>query len=306
MSDTGLEITVEGRTVLVSNPDKVLFPGSGITKSGISTAGITKADLARYYQAVGPIMVRHVGNRPITLVRYPSGIESKGFFQKNTPDHYPEWIPRVELVKKGGMVRHCVVTHPAALVYFAQQNVITPHIGLATVDSLDCPDRFVVDLDPSRHDFDQMRRVAHGTRAALERAGLVPFVQLTGSKGVHIVAPLTATAAWSDVGRFGRALSTILLQQFPDDLTMEFSKSERGDRIYLDMGRNNYQSTMAAPYGVRPYENAPVATPIDWDELDDPDLDARRYTITTVLDRLTSRGDAWETMAASARPLPSA
>ncbi len=295
MSDDDLEITVDGRSVTVSNPDKVLFPRSGITK----------AEMARYYQAIGPTMVRHVGDRPITLVRYPSGIEGKGFFQKNTPDYYPDWIPRVELVKKGGTVRHCVVDHPAALVYFAQQNVITPHMGLATVASLDRPDRFVVDLDPSQHDFDQMRRVAHGTRSALERAGLVPFVQLTGSKGVHIVAPLTGTAPWSEVGRFGRALSTMLLQQFPDDLTMEFSKSDRGEKIYLDMGRNNYQSTMAAPYGVRPFEGAPVATPIDWDELDEPGLDAQRYTITTVLERLAERGDAWETMAESARPLPS-
>jgi bifunctional non-homologous end joining protein LigD len=295
MAEAGLEIMVDGRTVTVSNPDKLLFPRSGITK----------ADLARYYRDIGPVMVGHVGHRPVTLVRHPNGIESIGFFQKNTPDHYPDWIPRVELAKKGGVVRHCVVTHPAALVYFAQQNVITPHIGLATVDNLDRPDRFVVDLDPSTPDFEQLRRVAQGVRRGLEQAGLVPFVQLTGSKGLHVVAPLAGTAPWSEVGRFGRALSTMLLQRFPNDLTMEFSKSERGDRIYLDMGRNNYQSTMAAPYGVRAYESAPVVTPVEWDELDDPAFDPRRYTITSVLDRLADRGDPWASMPDSARPLPS-
>ncbi|MGH1489810.1 MAG: non-homologous end-joining DNA ligase [Acidimicrobiales bacterium] len=294
MADANLEMTVDGRSLVISHPEKVLFPQSGITK----------ADLANYYRAVGPTMTRYVRDRPITLVRYPSGIQGKGFFQKNTPDHYPDWIPRVELVKKGGVVRHCVVTHPAALVYFAQQNVITPHMGLANVADLGHPDLFVIDLDPSLDDFDQIRRVAHGVRAALERAGLVAFVQLTGSKGLHIVAPLTGTAEWSEVGRFSRALSTLLLDQFPEDLTMEFSKSERGDRIYLDMGRNNYQSTMATPYGVRAFEGAPVATPIDWEELDEPGINARRYTINTVLDRLAARGDPWETMAESARPLP--
>lgn len=289
-----LEIEVGDITVAISHPDKILFPRSGITK----------ADLARYYAAVGPTMLVHVRDRPVTLVRYPSGLDGEGFFQKNTPDHYPDWIPRVELKKKGGLIRHGVVNHPAALVYFAQQNVITPHIGLARRDQLDHPDLFVVDLDPSKDDFDQIRRVAIGVKSALEQAGLLPFLQLTGSKGVHIVAPLEPSGTWTDAQRFGRALSTLLIEAFPDDLTTEFSKSERGDRIYLDMGRNSYQATFAAPYGVRAFEGAPVVTPIPWSELDDPEISARRYTIKTVLDRIEIRGDAWAEMADAARPLP--
>ena len=286
-----LDVTVDGITVTVSNPDKVLFPRSGITK----------ADLARYYAAVSPTMVPHVRDRPMTLVRHPNGLDGESFFQKHTPKHYPEWIPRVELAKKGGVIEHSVVEHPAALVYFAQQNMITPHIGLARRSDLDHPDLFVIDLDPSVDDFDQIRRVAIGVRAALDRAGLVPFVQLTGSKGLHIVAPLTPTAPWSETQRFGRALSSVLLAQFPDDLTMEFTKAERGDRIYLDMGRNNYPATFAAPYAVRAFEGAPVVTPIDWAELDDAEITAQRYTINTVLDRLEARGDPWADMASSAR-----
>lgn len=289
-----LEIEVGDITVAISHPDKILFPRSGITK----------ADLARYYAAVGPTMLDHVRDRPVTLVRYPNGLDGDGFFQKNTPRHYPDWIPRVELKKKGGVVRHCVVNHPAALVYFAQQNVITPHIGLARRHELDHPSLFVVDLDPSKDDFDQIRRVTIGVKAALEQAGLMPFLQLTGSKGVHIVAPLEPSGTWADAQRFGRALSTLLMEVFPDDLTMEFSKSERGDRIYLDMGRNNYQATFAAPYGVRAFGEAPVATPIAWSELDDPEIGARRYTINTVLDRISTGGDAWADMANAARPLP--
>jgi bifunctional non-homologous end joining protein LigD len=294
MGQSDLDIAVGDRTVAVSHPDKVLFPKSGITK----------ADLARYYQHIGPVMVPLVRDRPITLVRHPSGIAGKGFFQKNTPDHYPDWIPRVELNKKGGVVRHCVVDQPAALVYFAQQNVITPHIGLAKVSTLGQPDLLAIDLDPSLDDFAQIRAVAHGVRAALERAGLVAFLQLTGSKGLHVIAPLEPAPGWADVQRFGQALSTLLLSQFPDDLTREFSKVERGDRIYLDMGRNNYQATIAAPYGVRAYEGAPVVTPIGWDELDEPDMHARRYTISTVLERVGEHGDPWADMSASARPLP--
>lgn len=294
MAADGLEITTGGRTVAVSNPDKLLFPQSGISKG----------DLARYYQRIGETMLPYVRDRPITLVRHPQGIQSKGFFQKNTPDHYPDWIPRVELDKKDGVVRHCVIDQPAALVYFAQQNVITPHMGLARVASLDAPDLFVIDLDPSDADFDRIRLVANGVREALERAGLVVFIQLTGSKGIHVVAPLAGSPSWGDVQRFGRALATLLLERYADHLTMEFSKAERGGRIYLDMGRNNYQATIAAPYAVRAFEGAPVVAPIDWDELEDADLTARRYDIVSIFDRLETRGDPWAELAASARPLP--
>lgn len=290
----GPDITVDGRTITISNPGKLLFPDSGITK----------LELARYYERIGPIMVPRLRDRPITLVRHPSGIGGTGFFQKNTPKHYPDWIPRVELTKRGGVVRHCVVTEGAALVYFAQQNVITPHMGLARVDRLDRPDLLAIDLDPSEQDSSRLRRVALGVRDALEQAGLVPFVQLTGSKGLHIICPLAEVGSWSEVGRFGQALATLLLERFPEDLTMEFSKAERGSRIYLDMGRNNYQATIAAPYGVRAFEGAPVVTPIDWAELENRELDARRYTIATVFDRLDEFRDPWAELETSARPLP--
>ncbi|MGI9597573.1 MAG: non-homologous end-joining DNA ligase [Acidimicrobiales bacterium] len=294
MGADDLVIDVDGRTITVSNPDKLLFPQSGIRK----------ADLARYYDRIGPVMLPHVVDRPITLVRYPQGVSGKGFFQKNTPDHYPDWIRRVELEKKGGFVNHCVVDDRASLVYFAQQNVITPHIGLARTGRLGGPDLFAIDLDPSTDDFEQIARVALGVRDALEQAGLAAFIQLTGSKGVHIVAPLEPTVRWSDVQRFGNALSTLLMERFSGDLTREFAKAERGDRIYLDMGRNNYQATIAAPYGVRAFEGAPVVTPIDWAELEDPGLTARRYDIETVFDRLESKGDPWADLVAAAKPLP--
>ena len=293
MADESLDITVDGRTVSVSHPEKVLFPASGITK----------AELARYYAAIAPVMVPLVGHRPVTLVRHPSGITKKGFFQKNTPDHYPDWIPRVELKKKGGVVQHCVVQEGAALVYFAQQNVITPHIGLARADALDRPDLFAIDLDPSTDDFAQVRTVALATKELMERAGMVPFVQLTGSKGVHVVTPLAGGPSWGDANRFGRALATKLLERFPDQLTQEFSKADRGDKIYLDMGRNNYQSTIAAPYGVRAFEHGPVVTPIGWDELETSDS-ARRFTMSTVIDRVAERGDPWADLWDAARPLP--
>ncbi len=290
-----LAITVDGRTVALSSPDKVLF----------DDPVVTKADLGRYYAAVGPTMLRHVRGRAITLFRHPKGIGAKGFFQKNTPAHYPDWIPRAELRKSGGVINHSVVDHPAALVYFAQQNMVTPHIGLSRVDDLDHPDVYVVDLDPSTNDLAQLRRVALAVKAALQTAGLTPFVQLTGSKGVHIVAPLVPhSASWSAVHGFGRALSTLLLDQLADDITMEFAKQARGDRIYLDLGRNNYLATFAAPYGVRALPGAPVVTPVSWTELQDPSIGPRAFSIHTILDRLATTGDPWSSMTDAASRLP--
>ena len=298
MSDK-LRLTVDEHTIEVSNPDKVLLPPE---------AGLTKADLARYYEAVGPTMLPHVTGRPVTLVRHPKGIDGDGFFQKHTPDHYPDWIPRVELKKRNGTVKHAVVDTPAALVYFAQQNVITPHIGLAPITALRKPDLVVVDLDPpdTEQGFDlaRLRRVAHGVREGMVQAGLVPFLQLTGSKGVHVVAPLVPEADYRVVRKFTQALTTLLVDRFGDDVTTEFHKAERGDRIYLDMARNTYQATFAAPYGVRAIEGAPVVTPITWDELDDPDMHPRRFTLATMPDRLATVGDPWVAMRESARPVP--
>lgn len=294
MADPELTIDADGREVGISNPDRVLF----------AEIGLTKGDLARYYAEVGPVMLRHVADRPMTIVRYPKGLDGEGFFQKNTPDHYPEWIPRLELPKKGGVVTHPVVDHPAVLVYLAQQGMITPHVGLIRRPEIDEPDLFVVDLDPSDDDWAKLVAVAQGTREALEAAGLVTYLQLTGSKGIHVVAPVAAGTTWDAIHRFSSALATLLLERFEDDLTQEFHKEDRGDRIYLDLARNNPASTFVAPYGVRARATAPVATPITWDELDDPELSPQRYTVETVRDRLAEIGDPWADLADSARPLP--
>lgn len=276
-------VSVGGIDVDVSHPDKELF-GEG---------GATKGDLARYYAEVGPTMVVHTAGRPLTMVRHPNGIGGKGFFQKEAPDYFPDWIPRVELDKKGGHVHHVVADRPATFVYLAQQNMITPHVGLARSDALHHPDRYVVDLDPSTDEFDRVRHAALRIAELFEDLGLRPYVQTTGSSGLHVVTPLDRSADYGAAQRFSAGLAHVLTERHPDELTTEFHKAKRGDRIYLDLGRNGYAATMSAPYGVRPKPHAPVATPIDWDEVDDEELGPRRYTIESVLDRLAAHGDPW-------------
>jgi bifunctional non-homologous end joining protein LigD len=281
-------------SVEISSPDKVLFPDDGLTK----------ADIAGYYEAVSEWMLQHIRNRPLSLMRFPDGIAGEGFFQKNTPKHYPDFIRRVEVEKRGGTVVHSLVCDADGLVYLVGQNSITPHVWLSRADRLRQPDRIVFDLDPAPGaDFNSVRRAARRTGDLLRELGLEPFAQVTGSKGIHVWTPLRRRATFEDVKPFARAAAEVLATRHPDELTTEFRKSERGGRILVDVLRNNYAQTAVPPYAVRPRPGAPVATPIFWDELSDSKLRADRWTVKNVLRRLNSKGDPWADIASFARGL---
>ena len=281
-------------TVEISHPHKVLFPADGLTK----------ADIAEYYESVAEWMLPHVRDRPLSLMVFPGGIEGEGFFQKNTPGHYPDWIKRVEAEKRGGTVNHAVISNADTLVYLVGQNMITPHVWLSRADRLRQPDRVVFDLDPAPGaDFAAVRRAARRTGDLLRDIGLEPFAQVTGSKGIHVWTPLRRRATFEDVRPFARAVAEVLATRYPEELTLEFRKAERGGRILVDVMRNNYAQTAVPPYAVRPLAGAPVATPIAWDELSDSKLRADRWTVSNVLRRLNSKGDPWADIASFARGL---
>jgi bifunctional non-homologous end joining protein LigD len=281
-------------SVEISSPDKLLFPADGLTKAAV----------AEYYEAVSEWMLPHVRNRPLSLLRFPDGIEGEGFFQKNTPAHYPEFIGRVEADKRGGTVLHALVTNADGLVYLVGQNTITPHIWLSRGDRLRQPDRIVFDLDPAPGaDFNSVRRAARQTGDLLREVGLEPFAQVTGSKGIHVWTPMRRRATFEDVKPFARAVAEVLAARHPDELTTEFRKAKRDGRILVDVMRNAYAQTSVPPYAVRPRAGAPVATPIAWDELSDSKLRPDRWTVKNVLRRLHSKGDPWADIASFARGL---
>jgi bifunctional non-homologous end joining protein LigD len=281
-------------SVEITHPDKVLFPGDGVTKG----------ELADYYERVSRWMLPHVKDRPLSLQRFPAGIAQRGFFHKDVPDYFPDWVGRVEVGKHGGTVTHAVARNAKTLVYLVGQNTITPHVWLARVDRLHQPDRMVVDLDPPPgSDFAAVRRAARRTGALMRELGLAPFAQVTGSKGVHVWVPLRRRAPFEAVRAFAHDLAAVLAARHPDELTTEFRKAERGGRILVDIMRNNYAQTAVPPYAVRPRPGAPVATPIEWDELSDSNLRPDRWTVRNVLDRLERKGDSWSDIGAHARGL---
>ncbi|HEX5948144.1 MAG TPA: non-homologous end-joining DNA ligase [Actinomycetota bacterium] len=279
------------RTVDVSNPDKVLFPDDGITK----------ADLVDYYIRVGDVMLPHVRDRPVSMKRYPNGIDGQVFYQKNAPDFFPDWIPRVEVRTSKGPRVHAVIGDRGALAFLANQACIEPHTWTSRADALDHPDLVVFDLDPSADDLALVRKGARTLRAMLDRAGLVPFVKTSGSRGYHVVAPLDRSADFGAVRAFADGLAEVAAEQHPDVFTIEFRKAKRGRLVFLDVMRNGYGSTVIPPYSVRAYAGAPVAVPIEWDELGR--VDPQTVTMATLFRRLARRGDPWAGIRRRARAL---
>jgi bifunctional non-homologous end joining protein LigD len=217
-------------------------------------------------------------------------------------------VPRASLPKKGGTIDHVVCDDAATLAYLAGQACITPHRWLSRADQPDDPDLVIFDLDPSgpdpAADFDAVRSAARSLRSALESAGLVPFVQTTGSRGLHVVAPLDRSADFDTVRAFAREVADAVAADDSEHLTTEQRKQKRRGRIYVDIMRNAYAQTAVAPYALRARPGAPVATPLDWDELSSTGMSPQRYTAANLFRRLARRADPWADIDRHARPLP--
>lgn len=283
--------------VEVTHREKTFFPD----------AGLTKGDLVDYYARVAPVMVPHIRHYPVSMLRYPDGLSGEGFYQKDTPDYFPAWIRRVTIPKReGGSLQAPVVDSAAALVYLANQACITPHLWLARADDLERPDRMIFDLDPpdDPQGFDLVRTAALDLREVLEEIGLSPWVMTTGSRGLHVVAPLRREQGFDEVRAFARDLAGVLVRRRPEAYTLEQRKQKRQGRLFLDVLRNAYGATAVAPYAVRARPGAPVATPLGWAEVEeDASLGPRNWTIVNLFERLARLPDPWSGMMRHARSL---
>jgi bifunctional non-homologous end joining protein LigD len=274
-------------SVTITHPDKLLFPDDGITKG----------ELAAYYEAVAPVMLPHVRGRPVTMERYHRGITAPGFFQKDVSKGFPEWLERVEVPKKGGTVHHPLVTDVRSLLWLANQNCITPHVWTSRAPRLYYPDICVFDLDPSKDDEPEvLRAVAVALRDLLRELGLTSWIKTSGSKGFHIVVPLDGTMDMGKVAGFAHAVGTLMVVRDPAHLTQEFAKVDRDGRIYVDTGRNGYSATFAAAYAVRAKPGAPVSAPCTWTELTSGEVGPRTFTLRNTPARIGAVGDVWADM----------
>ena len=282
---------------MITHPEKVLFPEDGITKG----------DLAAYYEAVAPVLLPHIKNRPVTMERYPAGIGKKGFWQKDVSKGFPEWLERVEAPKKDGVVHHPLITDTRSLLWVVNQNTVTPHVWTSRAPDLYHPDIVVFDLDPpDERKPEMLRAAAVALRDLLEELGLPSWIKTSGSKGFHICVPLDGKTEMGKAAGFAHAAGKLLVQRYPKELTLEFYKNDRAGRILIDTGRNDYSATFAAAYAVRPKKGAPVSAPCTWDEAIGGEIGPRSLTLKNVPARVGEIGDVWADMRRRKRSLTSA
>lgn len=252
--------------IVISHPDRVIFP----------EAGITKGQLADYYAAVAPIMLPWAGGRPISLVRCPQGRGRKCFFQKHDTGGFGDDVGHIAIREKDGHEEpYLFIDTPAGLLACVQMGTVEFHGWGARVDDIERPDRLVFDLDPDEGlDFRQVASAAFHLRDVLVGMGLVTFPMVTGGKGVHVIAPLTPSLQWPRVRDFAHRFAASLAQAEPQHFTDALPKRRRKGRIFMDYLRNQRGSTAIVPYSARNREFAPVATPLTWEELHELDSPA--------------------------------
>jgi len=237
--------------------------------------------------------------------RFPDGIGRIAIQQKRIPDSFPQWIKRATVdLHRGGTITHAVIDNAATLVYLANYNMITAHVWLSRMEAPEQPDQLIFDLDPSDEDFRLVRRTAINLRTLLEELRLVAYVKTTGSRGLHVVVPISIEPSFEEVHVFADVIAQRLAAGDPDHLTTEFIKQKREGRLFIDVNRNAYGQTVVAPYSVRARRAAPIAVPIAWADVDSDALRPDGVTMRNVWDWLKGRDDPWEDMERVAVALP--
>jgi bifunctional non-homologous end joining protein LigD len=276
----------------ISRPDKVLYPETGYSK----------ADLDEYFEAVAAWMLPHLAGRPLVLHRFPDGIGRSGFYQKQAPEHLPDFVPTTTVASgnERGSVRHLMVGDVDTLRYLADQAALELHRWLSRADRIKEPDLMVIDIDPPDGvDIAVLRRTVRATADLLEELGLATYLMATGGSGYHVVAPLDRSANFDDVRVLSRGVAARLAADAPDELTMEQRIAARRGRIFLDTNRNAYGQTAVSPYSPRARPGAPVATPIEMNELGK--VAPNGYDVRSVRRRLAQKGDPWARIHDDAR-----
>jgi bifunctional non-homologous end joining protein LigD len=278
---------------MITHPEKILFPGDEITKG----------ELASYYEMIAPVMLPHLRRRPITMERFHRGIAAPGFFQKDVSKGFPDWLVRVEVPKKDGTVHHPIANDTRSLLWLANQNSITIHVWPSRTPNLYNPDICIFDLDPSNDALEPLRAAALNLRDLLAELGLPSWIKTSGSKGFHIAVPLDGKSDFGTVARFAHAVGTIMVTRYPEKLTQEFHKVDRGGRILVDTGRNGYSATYAATYTVRARPGAPVSAPCTWEELERGEVGPKTFALRTMGQRIADVGDLWVDLLRKKRSL---
>ena len=285
------------RPLRLTNLDKVYFPGEGLTKG----------DVIQYYASVAPVLLPHLQGRPISMSRYPEGIDGPSFYEKRAPGHQPEWMRTTPVVSdsQGAIIDFLVADSIEALMWFANMGCIETHPFHSREGRLEYPDYAIFDFDPAEGStWDQVVAGAHLLEVALRQLGLSGYPKLSGSRGLHVYVPLDPVHDYARVRRFVGEVGNYLAAANPADLTMEWDKPKRNGKVFVDHNRNASGQTVASAYSVRPRPGAPVSAPLTWSEVGE--VANGDVTIVDLWDRLQRYGDLFAPVVAGGQTLDGA
>lgn len=276
---------INNKSIDIKNTDKVFFQDSGITKG----------DLIKYYKKIYKYIYVHIKNRPITMHRFPNGIDSINFYEKEIPDHFPNWFDKIEIKNKdNSTTNYPLCNNKESLIYMVNQGCISPHIWLSKTNKLEYPDKIIFDLDPPENaDFSLVIEAAKNIKNILDIRELNCYVMTTGSSGLHIIVPIKQELKFDEVRTKAKEIAKNVVENDSDKFTIEQRKSKRKGRVFIDYLRNTYGQTSITPYAIRAKKNAPIATPIEWKELNS-DITPTKYTIKNIFRRLGQKSDPWK------------
>ncbi len=282
------KININNKEIVLSNPGKELFP----------EAGITKADVYDYYRKIWKQLKPYAEDRPMVLQRFPDGIKEEGFFQKKVPVYFPEWIDTIEVDIKQDNTKEDYVNcnREETIVYLSNQACLTLHVWLSKKQDLNKPDRIAFDLDPADDDFEKVRKAALSLKELFDKGNIPCFPMATGSRGLHVIIPLKGADDFDEVREIARQIAEKVVEKDKKIFTTETQKNKRNSRVFIDYLRNAYGQTTVLPYSPRALDEAPVAVPLSWDEVNDKDLGPRKYNIKNIFRRLSQKQDPWEDM----------
>ncbi|NGX49241.1 MAG: hypothetical protein K940chlam5_00837 [Candidatus Anoxychlamydiales bacterium] len=258
----------------ITNKEKILFPRSKITKE----------EYVLYYKKIAKKILPFIKDRPLTLKRFPNGIQGEKFFQKKVMDYYPKWIKTISVKREGKTpIKMPVITNLDSLLYIANQ-VGELHPWLSKIDKLDYPDRLIFDLDPEKNNFSKVIDAAKDLKKLLDTLKLPSFLMTTGSKGLHIIVPIKREKTFDEIRAFAKKVATYLTTSYPAKYTIETRKDKRKKRVFIDYLRNAFAQTAVSAYSIRAIESAPIATPITFQELN-KNLNAQTFNVRNIFKR---------------------
>jgi bifunctional non-homologous end joining protein LigD len=284
---------VAGRVVELTRLGDVIFPEDGITRG----------EVVDYYRRIASVMLPHLQDRPLVLEIFPEGLEHPALWQRGISGDFPDWISRVSIRQGLETIVQCMCNEPAALVWLADYGCITFHPWLSRIDLPTQPDRMIFGLDPPEGRFDLLISVAMELRDFLKQFDLKSYAMTSGGSGLYLVVPLDRNESFDEIDEFSRDVAQVVADENPDRITLELRKDLRNEKVYIDTTRNAWNQMMIAPYSVRAIDGAPVARPVFWSELEDPDFNPKIFCIRDVSHWLDPKSDPWAGMSRYVRSL---